>query len=326
MLDIDYMKVLDANNITLKTFDFDESVVMEQTGTLRDYGLYRKYVAGYNPHGTWGAEETTGDWSDLAVILWGIETHIEQNESNRVENVLYSIETNFNNHGYENVSNFFGAETQRDPFYNSVDYCESNYDFTTVFYKGDAYYMNLTHPHNHTLLYDDDGPIGNFTDWIFDYDIYDKLSSCTHDFVFLWACGTANWIGGFTEDYSWGMAASWFNTTDLSEDGYDDPDPGFNVFIGFENFSKPFLEPTNYSSFDYGNFASYFYYYALVYNQTAGGRNSINDALNFAALDTMGKSFSQTILYGGYTYTHTDNSTWQSRMRIFGNGNITIPW
>jgi len=58
MVDVDWIKILDANGNVLLTFDFDKSVVMEVTGTYEDYGLYRKYVSPEPSHGSWGSEET----------------------------------------------------------------------------------------------------------------------------------------------------------------------------------------------------------------------------------------------------------------------------
>lgn len=57
MAEIDYLQILDSEDNVLKTFHFTESVAMERTGTLRDYGLYRKYVSPEPEHGRWEAEE-----------------------------------------------------------------------------------------------------------------------------------------------------------------------------------------------------------------------------------------------------------------------------
>ncbi len=79
--EVDYMQILDSGDNVLKTFDFTESIVMEQTGTLRDYGLYRKYSSPEPSHGGWGSEETgwtndtwvsmtgTGNWSNVTKII-----------------------------------------------------------------------------------------------------------------------------------------------------------------------------------------------------------------------------------------------------------------
>ncbi|MEM3875277.1 MAG: DUF2341 domain-containing protein [Candidatus Bathyarchaeia archaeon] len=57
MTDVDWLKILDSSDNVLITYDFSESVVMEQTGTYEDYGLYRKYVSPEPGHGEWGSEE-----------------------------------------------------------------------------------------------------------------------------------------------------------------------------------------------------------------------------------------------------------------------------
>jgi hypothetical protein len=59
MLDVDWLKILDADGNILLTFDFTESVVMEQTETYEDYGLYRKYVSPEPIHGDWGSIEAS---------------------------------------------------------------------------------------------------------------------------------------------------------------------------------------------------------------------------------------------------------------------------
>jgi hypothetical protein len=58
MVDVDWLKILDADNNALSPFDFTESVVMEFTGEYEDYGLYRKYVSPEPSHGAWGNDET----------------------------------------------------------------------------------------------------------------------------------------------------------------------------------------------------------------------------------------------------------------------------
>jgi len=61
MLDVDYLQILDSSDNILKIFDFTESVDMEQTGTTRDYGLYRKKVSP-EPTKTWGSTEHIGPY------------------------------------------------------------------------------------------------------------------------------------------------------------------------------------------------------------------------------------------------------------------------
>jgi len=81
MVDVDWLKILDASNNVLLTFNFDQSVVMEQTDTYEDYGLYRKYVSPEPSHGSWGSEE----------ISQVIKTVVEYLGLNDVTNRLKSL-------------------------------------------------------------------------------------------------------------------------------------------------------------------------------------------------------------------------------------------
>jgi len=59
MLDVDWVKILDANNNVLMTFDFTEDLIMEVTNTYEDYGVVRKRVSPEPSHGAWGSEESS---------------------------------------------------------------------------------------------------------------------------------------------------------------------------------------------------------------------------------------------------------------------------
>jgi len=59
MLDVDYIKILDANDNVIITYDFDKNIIMEVTNTYEDYGIYRKYISPEPSHGEWSSEETT---------------------------------------------------------------------------------------------------------------------------------------------------------------------------------------------------------------------------------------------------------------------------
>jgi len=55
--EVDYIKILDASDNVLKTIHLLGSIVMEQTGGTRDYGLCRKKTTPEPSHSTWGSEE-----------------------------------------------------------------------------------------------------------------------------------------------------------------------------------------------------------------------------------------------------------------------------
>lgn len=165
-----------------------------------------------------------------------------------------------------------------------------------------------------TWCYVDD--VSATDNWIWDSEIGLRTVNGIHDFVFLWSCGTANeaQIGGISGTHTWGMAASWLKRIYLSLNGYVYPDNSRHCFIGFQYYSKPFKEPTGYSSYTYGYFAVLFYYYALIGGQT------IKQALDSAATVCFGTSFQYTPLYNGYSY-----NGYLSKMRVWGDGGMTLP-
>ena len=56
ILEVDWVKILDANNNVLMTFHFTEDLIMEVTNTYEDYGVVRKRVSPEPSHGAWGSE------------------------------------------------------------------------------------------------------------------------------------------------------------------------------------------------------------------------------------------------------------------------------
>lgn len=159
--------------------------------------------------------------------------------------------------------------------------------------------------------------------------------SCIY-FVFLWTCVQANEIGCFHASY-WisypyyyyagtgaaGMPFAWTNRdyTQISSDGYTNPDAGPYCFIGFEGFAIPMSEliPDS-GGKNYGDFVKRFYYHALEEGY------SINQALDAASRYVFGvEHFNQTTLYNGYIRYLPGLGWWTGRMRVYGNGNNYLP-
>jgi nucleoside-specific outer membrane channel protein Tsx len=116
------------------------------------------------------------------------------------------------------------------------------------------------------------------------------------------------------------------NTT-LNEDGYANPDNSGRCFISFANVSINFKNVTGYSSYNYGDFAEKFYYYAL-------NGYSIKDALDSATRLTHGEDtyyYSQCQLYyptRGYWMDDPrpgETGQFKCYMRVWGDGNHVIP-
>ncbi len=273
-----------------------------------------------------------GQNEDSVFIIWGTrdyadETYMggetERNASRDVCNTIHGFFVDTQRYDY--CKNFWGTDTQPDQVYSNVSYCEENYDFTAIFYKGHSIgaYCDVEDCRfgEHWTLY---AAEGYGEEYIIDYLIHDRMSSGTHDFVFLWTCGygSEDMIGEIDENgHSVGMLASWMDTTGLDVDGYASPDGGNHCFIGFDIYSIWFINKTTYGGFDYGDFVSLFFEYALYDGWT------INDALDAAAEETHWQSsFGDCQLYTGYLMPdpHGSGQTVMCYMRVWGDGNLRL--
>ena len=275
--------------------------------------------------------DEAGSEEDCAFIVWGTldyadETYMggepERDASGAVCEAIHRLVFDTQSFGY--CKNFWGNSTQPDQLYGNVSYCEENYDFTAVFYKGHSIGGSCNVEGcrfgEHYTLY---AAEGYEKEYIMDYLIHDQVSSGTHDFVFLWTCGygAEDMLGEIDENgHSVGMMASWMNTTDLEADGYVSPDGSSHCFIGFDIYSIFFVTKTGYGNFDYGDFASLFFQYALVDGWT------VNDALDAAAEEThLQSSFGECQLYTGYLMPdHGPEQYVTCYMRVWGDGNLKL--
>jgi len=281
--------------------------------------------------------EETGSHGDgknegSAFIIWGTldyadETYMggetERNASREVCDIIYGFFADVDTYDY--YENFWGNNTQPDQVYSNVSYCEENYNFTAIFYKGHSIgaYCDVESCElgEHWTLY---AAKGYGEEYIVDYLIHERVSSATHDFVFLWTCGygSEDMIGEIDENgHSVGMLASWMDTTGLEADGYASPDSSNHCFIGFDVFSICFSNKTGYADFDYGDFASLFFMYALYEGWT------VNDALDAAVEETHWQSsFGDCQLYTGYSMADPENEGQPvvCYMRVWGDGNLIL--
>jgi len=273
-----------------------------------------------------------GQNEDSAFIIWGTldyadETYMggepEHNASGDVCDTIHGFFSDTQQYDY--CKNFWGNDTQPDQVYSNASYCEENYNFTAIFYKGHSIgtYCDVANCEfgEHWTLY---AAEGYGEEYIIDYLIHDRMSSGTHDFVFLWTCGygSEDMIGEIDENgHSVGMLASWMDTTGLDADGYASPDGSNHCFIGFSNYSVFFTNKTTYGGFDYGDFVSLFFEYALYDGWT------INDALDAAAEETHWQSsFGDCQLYTGYLMPdpHGPGQSAMCYMRVWGDGNLRL--
>lgn len=77
-----------------------------------------------------------------AFIIWGTRDYSDEMymggepELNASRDVCDAIYGSFADTQYGSCSNFWGIGTQPDQVYGNVSYCEENYNFTAIFYKG----------------------------------------------------------------------------------------------------------------------------------------------------------------------------------------------
>jgi len=241
-------------------------------------------------------------------------------------------------------NNFFGAMTTATNVYQVSDIIQgsADYDYLSTFHVGDMY-PTIISGTRHYAYYGSQGADNG----IIDTNLYPH-TGWKHLFTFIYTCTNGGLIDidgdGDYDFYGFvdmqndtgivGMPFAWTHTTDLSWDGYDDPDYSGYVYIGFENISKWMCDSSEFINYNYGEFVKRFYYYSMVYHST------INTALNWAMLDmTSGEeNFGASGLYNGYwarnpAFDPSQNSTyptnwewWWSRMRVFGDGNMELPY
>jgi len=211
------------------------------------------------------------------------------------------------NSGYSSY-NWYGAPTTEDNIYQAA--YGVGHTFSISFYIGHGYNDKIVWiVEKHYEIITDNG-VKVSDDWIFPY------SECKNDkFVFLWSCYQGETIGG---DHFWsgayGMPYCWLHTTNLSNNGYDNPDNNSYAFIGFTGPAPYLTLPMEGKSYAGYYFSGYFYQAALQDGA------SINSALNYAAFKVWNVPyFSDCIFYTGFTL---DNET--SRMVLYGDGNLQL--
>jgi len=166
---------------------------------------------------------------------------------------------------------------------------------------------------NHWDIFADDGT------YVADDHVYPYTICRNNRFVFLWACNQGDVIGGthfWTGPY--GMPHCWLHTTDLSTDGYANPDGKGYTFIGFYGVGPGFTQEVAGEANAGFLFVQWFYYCVLMNNA------SINEALDEAARNVWfdgdpNKYFSDCPFYNGFTIGND-----YGRMVVYGDGNIKI--
>ncbi len=166
---------------------------------------------------------------------------------------------------------------------------------------------------------------------VIDAELY-LYTGAKHKFTFIWTCvngGTSiNGVNnyGYMDSYNRavGMPLAWTKQTNLSKNGYANPDSSGYAYIGFENTSKFLSDNSDFKSYNYGDFCKEYYKNLYV------NHYSVKESLNAATFKVTGGSsqyFYNTALYNGYTfYSSVHQMTSTCYMRVIGNGNMVLPY
>lgn len=249
-----------------------------------------------------------GDVSSQLGSTW----NVPQDEINAGQWVANQIDLVTRAKGFTS-KNLFGAQTTTYNIYRAAD--GWNYYYAIAWYIGhgewvDIWYWWPPHFERHWCITNDAGG------WVYDTDIYLETADRHTRFVFLWSCEQGDEIGGMAYGRAHGMPFAWLHTSDLSSNGYENPDSGGYVFNGFVG-PAPYLTWDGLDGkIDGGKYFSYwFYHHALMYNR------KIIDALDYAASWTFSKpTFRDTALYNGYYLGSWPFGVW-GRMVVYGDGN-----
>lgn len=156
-------------------------------------------------------------------IMWGTTIWMTQDEIDRADAASWNIYYFFQSSGaYEYLFDWYGSPTQYVHVYNNVSWCETYFSFNAIYYYGHCFIYD--EEHRHYYLYDNEQ---NGNGHIDDFRVHENMTNGYPDFIFLWACDTADEVGQIYYDgHARGMAASWTMNDDLEENGYDNPDYG----------------------------------------------------------------------------------------------------
>jgi hypothetical protein len=190
-------------------------------------------------------------------------------------------------------------------------------------------------------------PEGHYTDYnhgVFDMTIHQLVQERKVIFALINTCMSANTTlyGQGLKDDNWnphprafGMPFAWTHRTvanrntagftiaqNISDDGYNNPDWGFQVYIGFTYGSASLSQNIPYDEgYPYNNWVVSFFDNALNHYK------SVNDALDSASSQYFGSSFGTSDLqdFTAYWWNPDGGATQDGcKMAVYGNGNIQL--
>jgi hypothetical protein len=297
-------------------------------------------------------------------IQWGHLDDYNETELYYAEQVCYAIywlfENDYSSDYY--TENAYGEETTDDFLEDCMDIQNDpgyDVDFVANWWVGDFFPGGSPpNPFGHFWLYGHNG--NHISDyWVRYCATDDGTVSSKQYFNFIWTCsngglwwndnsGNFDNISGIfyplptpspvptntNDEYGFlynnisatGMPYAWTGRIDMDIDGYNN-DEGDYCYIGFES-NSPFMgDPLPGTAVLSADFPYYFYEYLLgwVYPYL---HRTVHDSLNYASDCTYDCDFDDTDLYNGYWRPTTTPVTgwWFCHMRVFGNGNLQMPY
>jgi hypothetical protein len=306
-----------------------------------------------------------------AGVIWGSESTDSYNQTmgtswRKSSNEVYlqqvtagTISSYFANRGYQahNNQGTQGSTSAKSSILSEIQNLQNDHEYVAVVdFDHGVYaspgYPTLLAPSNevHYLIEDNSGTrVGEMypgteepENGVYDMEIFQQTRSGKIIFAFINTCMSANleYQGDLTgnwppyPDRIQGMPYAWTHRligSQMSNDGYNNPDATFQLYIGFPYGSAALEQLIPYPSgtVEYRWWVTYFFYYALNFDM------SINDALDEASLTIWGQTFGTSPLRGnGFTAVwpmdinrdgiFEETYGYGSTMAVYGNGNIHI--
>ncbi len=235
------------------------------------------------------------------------------------------IENYFDAAGYD-TDNHCGSGTTNTAVLNNALSDGHDYHRTAVFHVGHYSEPNWEYQDNY----------GNPINWA---DLEPMASLGKHFFVFLWVCDMAR-------GPSYGIPASWTNRTEMSSDGYANPDGSGQCYIGFLGSSPMISCYPDRTFHGYGDIGPCIKFIEKFYNFTLLDGLSVSDALDQASDEYFGCYFSTSKLRQGFStwwpggdsveplnddgyypidfQWYYDPDKPLNQMRVFGDGDIHL--
>jgi hypothetical protein len=209
--------------------------------------------------------------------------------------------------GYNGL-NWYGASTTVDNIYSAAAGNGDTWAFTFYVGHGDYVYRDEV-GHDIYYIHDDSGIR------VYDDGIYDYSTPRSVRLSFIWSCYQGREIGGASGDWYYGMPQAWLHTTQLSTDGYVNPNGRGYVFLGWRT-PAPFLSLDCAGSTDTG-YLFLQYFYSMLFEYYIDQRGDVIQSLDYASQQIWGVPFSQSPFYQGFTYAGIF-----MQMVVYGDGGL----